>query len=122
MSNRIVVSVAEDENEAWRNYMEDGHKVVDPLPLDRLSTGKEQGGVWRFFGVYDGHGGRKAMECLERRLHHLVAAELSSLSTHRDRLGDNFNVAVALKQAFHNADGELARLELSLSLWWLCLP
>jgi serine/threonine protein phosphatase PrpC len=56
--------------------MEDSAVVVDPFM-------GEKGGVndteqWGFFAVYDGHGGRQAVDYTEAKLHEIVLNELSS--------------------------------------------
>lgn len=91
------VSCAQDPNEQFRSYMEDGQKIIDPffVPAD----GQE--GRWGFFAVYDGHGGRQAVDYCEERLHDVVLEELTSLSPDSD-------VSSALKAAFEKIDGELA--------------
>jgi len=108
------VGVAQDANEEWRSYMEDGHKVVDPLPVHSHVGGKGSGrvldGHWRFFAVYDGHGGRQAMEWLETHLHHAVATELQSLRVPETGHYDREAIATRLTQAFKKVDGQLASL------------
>jgi serine/threonine protein phosphatase PrpC len=94
--------------------MEDGHKIADPLPLHTLHGCRTMGSAideqWRFFAVYDGHGGRQAMEWLEQHLHHFVANELQSLKPSQPGKYDRASVADALKNAFKQADHELATL------------
>eukprot|EP00416_Gambierdiscus_australes_P026917 CAMPEP_0171058114 /NCGR_PEP_ID=MMETSP0766_2-20121228/2277_1 /TAXON_ID=439317 /ORGANISM="Gambierdiscus australes, Strain CAWD 149" /LENGTH=584 /DNA_ID=CAMNT_0011513343 /DNA_START=32 /DNA_END=1786 /DNA_ORIENTATION=- len=94
------VSCAQDANEQFRSYMEDGQKVIDPF----LSQGDGQEGRWGFFAVYDGHGGRQAVDYCEARLHEVVLAELENLSLDQEG-GD---VSSALRGAFEKIDGELA--------------
>lgn len=89
-----LVSCASDPNEQFRSYMEDGQKVIDPF----LLQGEER---WGFFAVYDGHGGRQAVDYCEERLHELVRAELQSLSEEKD-------VEAVLQKAFQRIDAELA--------------
>lgn len=83
--------------------MEDGHHIVDPLPL--RARGKEE--CWGFFGVYDGHGGREEVDYVESKLHEVVMAELRSLPQ-----SDDVREAVrgALVAAFQKIDGQLAML------------
>lgn len=112
-STKVVVSIAEEKNEEWRSYMEDGYKVVDPLPvLNNHNHGyrRMHDEHWRFFAVYDGHGGREAMEWSESHLHHLVAAELQSLKGSEASHHDHDAVAAALTRAFKKIDGQLASL------------
>jgi serine/threonine protein phosphatase PrpC len=98
------VSVAQDANEDFRSYMEDGHHVADPV-LQRGSRGKEE--QWGFFGVYDGHGGRKEVDYVEAKLHDVVLAELRGLP-----LGKDIHQAVrsALVCSFKKIDDQLAML------------
>jgi serine/threonine protein phosphatase PrpC len=98
------VSVAQDPNEEFRSYMEDGHFVVDPF-IQRGSRGKED--QWGYFGVYDGHGGRQEVEYVEAKLHEVVLAELQSRSLEK---GVHQPVHDALTSAFHKIDGQLAML------------
>uniref|UniRef100_A0A7S0FXG6 Protein-serine/threonine phosphatase n=1 Tax=Pyrodinium bahamense TaxID=73915 RepID=A0A7S0FXG6_9DINO len=93
------VSCAQDANEQFRSYMEDGQKVIDPF----LSPEDNQEGRWGFFAVYDGHGGRQAVDYCEERLHEVVLQELQNLSPEKD-------VSAALRGAFEKIDGELAML------------
>merc|ERR1719240_993998 len=62
-----LTSVGFDANEGYRQYMEDGSKIVDPFPI--------RGGdreLWGYFAVYDGHGGRQAVDYCEAKLHDIV--------------------------------------------------
>lgn len=95
-----LVSLASDPNEEFRPYMEDGHKIADPL-LNRGSASRQD--RWAFFGVYDGHGGRRETEYCEGKLHDVVLAELRSLASGQD-------VSSALKAAFAKVDSQLAML------------
>lgn len=79
--------------------MEDGHTVLDPLPLH---DGKGGDG-WSMFAVYDGHGGADEMKFCEAHLHSIVASELQQLCA-----TDCTSVASALRKAFGKADDELA--------------
>lgn len=104
---KLLVSVAQDQNEEHRSYMEDGHQVVDPLPVPGLAHGE----CWRFFAVFDGHGGHQAMEWLQIHLHHLFAAELQLLSVPDQGCCHNRGpVVAAITKAFRNADKKLASL------------
>eukprot|EP00928_Gymnodinium_smaydae_P095924 TRINITY_DN8353_c0_g1_i5.p1 TRINITY_DN8353_c0_g1~~TRINITY_DN8353_c0_g1_i5.p1 ORF type:complete len:604 (+),score=110.31 TRINITY_DN8353_c0_g1_i5:113-1924(+) len=95
-----MVSVAEDPNEGFRPYMEDGHKIVDPL-LQCGVQGREDN--WGLFAVYDGHGGRKEVEYVEGKLHDIVLAELQAQGPTKD-------AAAALTAAFKKVDSQLAML------------
>lgn len=98
------VSVAQDANEDFRSYMEDGQKVVDPL-LQTRHGGEER---WGFFAVYDGHGGRDEVAYCEAKLHEVVLAELRGLPNGgRCHAQD---VRHALSLAFQKVDGQLAMM------------
>jgi len=98
------VSLAQDPNEGFRSYMEDGHHVVDPL-MQCSFKGKEE--MWGFFGVYDGHGGRKEVEYCEAKLHEVVLGELRGLPQEKDM---QQAVKSSLVTAFHKIDSQLAML------------
>lgn len=111
----IAVSVAQDSNAEWRPYMEDGHRVFDPLPVHGDAPcgglfGRELDERWRFFAVYDGHGGKMAMTWLESHLHTFIAAELRLLKTGENGAPDTSSVHAALVRAFQKADLELESL------------
>jgi serine/threonine protein phosphatase PrpC len=93
--------------------MEDGHKVADPLPVhSHIGQGyrRNMEELWRFFAVYDGHGGREAMEWLETHLHHAVATELQLLKACKTGHHDSDTVATAITRAFKKVDTQLASL------------
>ncbi|KAA8492206.1 Protein phosphatase 2C-like 1 [Porphyridium purpureum] len=58
----------EDANPRFRPTMEDGHVIADAF------RGIESEG---FFAVYDGHGGRQAVELVNKHLHGLFAEQIS---------------------------------------------
>jgi len=91
------VSMALEPNSEFRPYMEDGHKVVDPL----FVPGRQRDESWGFFAVYDGHGGRKEVEYCEAKLHDIVLTELRNLPPGKE-------AAQALKTAFEKVDSQLA--------------
>lgn len=114
-SSKVIVSVAQDANEDCRPYMEDGLKVVDPLPVhgqlsSRAASERALDEQWRFFAVYDGHGGRHVMDWLETHLHQFVAAELQTLRTPGSGHIELTSVTAAVTKAFKKADAELASL------------
>lgn len=94
-----LVSLAQDANEQFRDYMEDGQKVVDPLLLSRRGDDR-----WGFFAVYDGHGGRDEVDYAEKKMHEIVLAELRGLAP------GNTDPRMALAKAFEKIDGQLAML------------
>ena len=83
-------SLASDANSAYRSYMEDGSLVLQPF---EPGSGGDR---WGFFAVYDGHGGREAVDYCEMRLHQQVALEMKT-STASD----------ALRTAFLKIDSQL---------------
>lgn len=92
-------SLASDPNADYRDYMEDGHRAVDPW--------LQQGGcTWAFFGVYDGHGGKSEMEYCEARLHDVVLGEVEQALGP----GGGGDVGPALAGAFRKIDSQLAML------------
>ncbi|CAK0862392.1 unnamed protein product, partial [Prorocentrum cordatum] len=99
------VSLASDPNEDFRDHMEDGHKVVEPL----LQGGGRRGEQvrWGFFAVYDGHGGRQEVDYCEKKLHDVVLAELRAMVP-----GPNCQegVKAALASAFKKVDRQLEML------------
>lgn len=105
-----AVSVAEEANSCFRDHMEDGHKIIDPLPVhDNASAGRgfpEE--RWGYFAVYDGHGGREAVDFCEAHLHEHVASELRRLPRNPHHAPDRSAVFIALTAAFKHADGRLA--------------
>lgn len=96
----MLISAAQDGNAEYRSHMEDGHAVVDPLFTS------EHGERWGYFAVYDGHGGRQAVDWCEAHLHERVGAALKGLRAHFDRPA----VYAALISAFKEADEQLAQL------------
>eukprot|EP00189_Rhodosorus_marinus_P004328 CAMPEP_0113965654 /NCGR_PEP_ID=MMETSP0011_2-20120614/7869_1 /TAXON_ID=101924 /ORGANISM="Rhodosorus marinus" /LENGTH=315 /DNA_ID=CAMNT_0000978199 /DNA_START=35 /DNA_END=982 /DNA_ORIENTATION=- /assembly_acc=CAM_ASM_000156 len=69
MSVVSAVGMTEDPNVQWRKHMEDGHIILTNFRGSRREA---------FFGVYDGHGGRAAVESVQKYLHKFFADELSS--------------------------------------------
>jgi len=103
----VVTSIALDANEDFRSYQEDAVKVKDPLMVHGTALG-EHSSHWRFFAVYDGHGGSQTVDWLETRLHYVVTSELETLETSEKSHPDHSAVAAALTQAFKKADEQLA--------------
>ncbi|CAK8991142.1 unnamed protein product [Durusdinium trenchii] len=95
-STAAGVSLAVDANTACRKYMEDGSKILDPFDALAGASPGASGGTWGFFAVYDGHGGREAVEYCELRLHEQVAQEMKTLGPHE-----------ALKATFQKIDSQL---------------
>lgn len=83
--------------------MEDELIVSDPFPLWEGAEGAAAGD-WAFFGVYDGHGGRGAVDACRDHLHQAVAAELRGLAR-----VDSAGVHAALAAGFKQVDSDLHR-------------
>lgn len=90
------VSQAEDPNQVHRPYMEDGHKVVDPL----LSSRED---CWGLYSVFDGHGGKEETNYCVAKMHEVLAQELRALPQGKEPHD-------ALVAAFRKVDGQLAML------------
>lgn len=99
-----VVSVAQDANDEFRPYMEDGHKVIDPLLSSGRGKTEER---WGYFAVYDGHGGRQEVDYCEGKLHEVLLSELRALQA---PIGGASDVRGALAAAFQKIDGQLAMM------------
>lgn len=95
----VCASLASDPNEEFRPYMEDGHKIVDPL----LTTSRGGEDTWGLYAVFDGHGGREETKYCEAKMHDVVLAELRGLAPGKDPRD-------ALIGAFKKIDGQLAML------------
>jgi len=63
----LVHGYADDQNTRFRKYMEDEHMVVPNFASRGL-----------FCGLYDGHGGRLAVEFVKEQLHQIAERELLS--------------------------------------------
>lgn len=94
-------SLAQDANEAFRPYMEDGHYIADSF-LQAGRRGSEES--WGYFAVYDGHGGRESVDYCESKLHDLVLNEL------RACVSGPADVKKVLVDSFKKVDNQLAML------------
>lgn len=96
--------MAADANEEFRPYMEDGHRIVDPL-LCTSSSGRGGSGeeCWGLYSVFDGHGGREETKYCETKMHEVVLAELNSMGPGKDP-------RAALIAAFRKVDSQLAMM------------
>jgi len=65
----LTTGYAADQNAAFRKYMEDEHVTVPDFADKRGSL---------YCGVYDGHGGRLAVEFVQKNLHAAVEREMRS--------------------------------------------
>jgi len=95
----VCISAAADANEEFRPYMEDGHRIIDPL----LSTGRNGEDCWGYYSVFDGHGGREETKYCETKMHEVVLAELNGLAPGKDARD-------ALVAAFRKVDSQLAMM------------
>jgi len=83
-----------DPNARWRKYMEDMHTAVADFAGRPGSL---------YAGVYDGHGGRTAVEFVTQHLHAQLERELSTA-------GPAANIADCLKGAFLKVDRMLMQV------------
>lgn len=89
-----LTSRAEEANPGFRDYMEDGHAIVDPLcPVSGEHCG--------LFAVYDGHGGRETVDYVEANLHELFRKEMKSISD---------DMTPVCTSVFHKLDSQLAMM------------
>lgn len=101
----VVVSVASEANGEHRDHMEDGHLTVQPLSLRPEEDGgslRLPRGQWGLFAVFDGHGGREAVDFCEQHMEAAVAHELHGLLR-----ADRDAVRAALSRAFLKIDARL---------------
>jgi serine/threonine protein phosphatase PrpC len=92
----LDAGIAENANERFRPTMEDAHVVdLDLVPPQHLamSTSRENTG---YFAVYDGHGGKAAVDLVSQNLHRHLQHELNSATPE-----------VAIRQAFLKTDAEM---------------
>jgi len=75
------IGVSTDRNPRFRRTMEDEH-----LSLDGFGGVTEQG----FFAIYDGHGGRGAVEYVAKNLHKHLVEQLSQQSSVKEALKQSF--------------------------------
>lgn len=96
-ATEAIVSHAEDPNKCFRSYMEDGHKVLEPLPVPGCSRDES----WSFFAVFDGHGGRSEVDYCQQHLQETLVTELQS---------NRLDPCKALEATFLKIDSQLAML------------
>jgi hypothetical protein len=89
------VGVASDRNARFRRTMEDAHVAVDELVGCRTA----------FFGIYDGHGGRGAVNFVQEHLH----------VNFREQIELGVEVPEAFKQSFLKTDADMANAEVGYS-------
>ena len=79
----------EETNPRFRNQMEDACVCVDNFANERTTA---------FFAVYDGHGGRQALDYVIRKLHDVLVHEL---------VRSDFDVKTSLEKTFLKIDDQL---------------
>jgi protein phosphatase PTC1 len=89
------IGFSEDANPRFRRTMEDAHVIQDSFGEDET-----QG----FFAIYDGHGGRSAVEYTEKKLHINLLDELKTKEPED-----------ALKEAFLKTDREIGENKIESS-------
>jgi serine/threonine protein phosphatase PrpC len=92
--------------------MEDSAVVVDPFKVEEGPDAEQ----WGFFAVYDGHGGRQAVDYAELKLHDILLSELQA-ARQRPSLPANGSggmgrwsdevVAGAMSRTFQKVDDQL---------------
>jgi len=90
------VGVFADKNSAHRRKMEDSHVIID-----NFGENAKQG----YFAIYDGHGGRGAVDFVEKNLHLNLLSELPK----------NDDVQVAFSNAFSLTDKQLGENKIEFS-------
>ncbi|CAE7596554.1 PTC1 [Symbiodinium pilosum] len=95
---------ASEANAAFRAHMEDSSVAIDPLLVE------QDGEVWGYFAVYDGHGGRQAVDFCEAKLHGLVLDELLNVTRMAGETVADDVVAEVLSRAFRRVDEQLKLL------------
>jgi len=92
-----------EPNSAFRSHMEDSSVVIDPYLAG-------DGDTWAYFAVYDGHGGRQAVDYVEAKLHGIILEELkAAIAAAEDRLTDQA-VSDSMSKAFYRVDEQLKPL------------
>ena len=92
------IGFAEDMNPRHRRTNEDGHCMLDRF------RGKEGEG---FFAIYDGHGGRGAVNIVQKSFHTIFESELNDLEQQTSSETDLIDVTQAFNQAYSRMDAEL---------------
>eukprot|EP00696_Hemimastix_kukwesjijk_P004197 gnl/Hemi2/1516_TR538_c0_g1_i1.p1 gnl/Hemi2/1516_TR538_c0_g1~~gnl/Hemi2/1516_TR538_c0_g1_i1.p1 ORF type:complete len:344 (-),score=81.59 gnl/Hemi2/1516_TR538_c0_g1_i1:856-1887(-) len=85
------VTVASNINRRFRRQMEDAHSMIDNF------AGSQTTG---YFAVYDGHGGRQAVDVISNTLHNKIIQELQAQK----------DAKCAFENAFKSTDAELQSL------------
>jgi len=100
----------EQMNAKKRSTMEDCHRIVPDLleSLQNINTeNKKDLGLYSYFGVYDGHGGRQIVDFLDENLERNIALELLQ--------PDNADIKERLMRAFLITDMQSRRNDITVS-------
>lgn len=107
----VLACVAAEANACFRAHMEDEAVVIDPFNVEEGNCDAEQ---WGFFAVYDGHGGRQAVEYTESKLHEILLCELRAMRPCASKTTDcgmgrwsDEVVSDALTKTFQKIDDQL---------------
>lgn len=102
----LDVGVAEEANPRFRPTMEDSHIEIRPFAPNTChgATTNNAG----YFAVYDGHGGREAVDYIERHLHRNLEQELRHANIKDATPRPDGLVQAALEAAFVKTDDEMA--------------
>jgi len=92
------VGISHDRNARFRRSMEDEHVIVDNF------GGNENNG---YFAIYDGHGGRGAVDFTAKTLHKNFAEELEK--------NPSISPLDALRQAYLSTDKQMAETQIQFS-------
>lgn len=101
---RLISCKAFEANPRFRSHMEDAAVIIDPLIENRT-----EGEQWSYFAVYDGHGGRQAVDYVESNLHDVVLTELTAAKGSSEKLTDA-RIRQVFERAFHHVDDQLKLL------------
>lgn len=98
-----ICRVASEPNSAFRAHMEDSSVVIDPF-----LAGDCEGDFWGYFAVYDGHGGRQAVDYCEAKLHGVIYDELrAAVGSAAGGAVTDDAVSDAVSRSFHRVDDQL---------------
>jgi len=97
MTSVRAVGISQDRNARFRRTMEDAHIILDGFNSEP-TTG--------YFGIYDGHGGRGAVDFVAKTLHENF---LGVYKSHPDKVEENW------KTAYAQTDREIAQNKIMYS-------
>ena len=89
-----------EPNSNYRAHMEDSSVVIDPFYGDAEDQ-------WGFFAVYDGHGGRQAVDYCEQKLHSVLLDEVSGKLSNDT---SDEQISEAFARTFRRMDDQLKML------------